>query len=375
MTDNDIAIKKAIVNIKVFGVGGGGNSVLLRMARDKFLDIDLLAVNTDAKQLESLANKGIKTLQIGKGITDGLGTGGKGELGEKAALADEDKIKEELKGTDLLFVTAGMGGGAGTGATPVVARIAREMGILTVGVVTVPFAFEGRRKQRAAEEGIIKLKANMDALIAVHNDNLMKLPENRRLTLVEAFDMADGILRQAILCIAELVLTTGVINVDFADVSAMFRQSISSDALLGIGESKIDAVAAVKEAVGSPLVERSLKGARGVILNLTGSEKLSLHAVSEAMEYIQEQTGNDVNIIMGTVVDNDFGDNVRVTLIATDFEDGDVMKAPMPKADEQAKKQTAQSLEVPDFMASQTAIPQFPGFGNIGKKEDKKDNK
>ncbi len=372
MTDNDIAIKKAIVNIKVFGVGGGGNSVLLRMARDKFLDIDLLAVNTDAKQLESLANKGIKTLQIGQGITKGLGTGGKGDLGEKAALEDEDKIRKELEGTDLLFVTAGMGGGAGTGATPVVARIAREMGILTVGVVTVPFAFEGRRKQRAAEEGIIKLKANMDALIAVHNDNLMKLPENRRLTLVEAFNMADGILRQAILCIAELVLTTGVINVDFADVSAMFRQSGSSDALLGIGESKIDAVEAVKQAVGSPLVERSLEGSRGVILNLTGSEKLSLYAVSQAMEYIQEQTGNDVNIIMGTVVDTDMGDNVRVTLIATDFEDGEVMKAPMIQPDDHAKKQTAQSLEVPDFMAVQPAIPQFPGFGSTGKNEDNK---
>lgn len=372
MADNDIAIKKAIVNIKVFGVGGGGNSVLLRMARDKFLDIELLAVNTDAKQLESLANKGIKTLQIGQGITNGLGTGGKGELGEKAALADEEQIKKALKDTDLLFVTAGMGGGAGTGATPVVARIARELGILTVGVVTVPFSFEGRRKQRAAEEGIIKLKANMDALIAVHNDNLMKLPENRRLTLVEAFDMADGILRQAILCIAELVLTTGVINVDFADVSAMFRQSGSSDALLGIGESTIDAVEAVKQAVGSPLVERSLEGSRGVILNLTGSEKLSLYSVSQAMEYIQEQTGNDVNIIMGTVVDKDMGDNVRVTLIATDFEDGEVMKAPMIQTDEHAKKQTAQSLEVPDFMAVQPAIPKFPGFGSTGKNEDNK---
>ena len=371
------AIKNAIVTIKVLGVGGGGNSVLLRMAKDKLAAVELIAINTDAKQLAQLQQAGVTPLQIGEKVTKGRGTGGNLELGETAAKADEEKIRAALKGSDLVFVTAGMGGGAGTGAAPVVAKIAKDMGILTVGVVTVPFSFEGQRKQRLANEGIVKMQAHMDALIAVHNDNLMKLPENRHMSLVQAFAAADGILRQAIRCIAEMILTTGVINVDFADVTSIFRQSESSDALLGIGESSDGAVRAVQLAVESPLVDKSLEGARGIILNISGDETLSLYEVNEATKYIYEHTNPDVNIILGTVIDEELGDRVRATIIATDFVDGMVIKAPRPQ--EPAAKVSEFSLDTPDFMNARGAeIPRFKFSGSMEmpsfhcKDEDKK---
>ncbi len=359
MAAKDSDIKKAIVTIKIIGVGGGGNSVLMRMAKNKVLDVDLIAVNTDAKQLAILEQAGVQPLQIGESLTKGRGTGGSLELGESAAKADEEQIKAAMKGADLVFVTAGMGGGAGTGAAPVVARLAKELGILTIGVVTVPFSFEGARKKRLANEGIVKLQANMDALIAVQNDNLMKLPENRHMSLVQAFEEADNILRQAIRCIAELILTTGVINVDFADVTSIFRQSESSDALLGIGESDKGAVQAVQSAVTSPLIDKSLDGARGIILNISGDEGLTLYEVNEATKYIYEHTNPEVNIILGTVIDKDLGDRVRATIIATDFVDGVVMKSPrieVPKS----KLSGGLSLDTPSFMQQDAApVPTF----------------
>lgn len=290
MAAEETLIIKPKVKIKVFGVGGGGNSVLMRMGHHKELDIDLVAINTDAKQLARVAEEGVETLQIGEDLTKGRGTGGNIALGEKAALDAKDKIREAMNGADLVFVTAGLGGGTGTGAAPVVAKIAHDLGTLSVGVVTLPFSFEGSRKKRLANEGLAKMQAQMDALILVANDNLMKLPENRHMTLVKAFSCADGILQQAINCVAELILTTGVINVDFADVTTIFRQSASSDALLGIGRSSRSAVEAVKQAVDSPLISKSLDGARGIILNLTGDKTLSLYDVDEATRYIYEHT-------------------------------------------------------------------------------------
>ena len=358
MAAKDSDIKKAIVTIKILGVGGGGNSVLLRMAKNKVLDVELIAVNTDAKQLALLKEQGITPLQIGESLTKGRGTGGNLEIGENAAKADEEKLREVMKGADLVFVTAGMGGGAGTGAAPVVARIAKELGILTIGVVTVPFSFEGARKKRLANEGIVKMQANMDALIAVHNDNLLKLPENKHMSLVQAFEEADNILRQAIRCIAELILTTGVINVDFADVTSIFRQSESSDALLGIGESDKGAVLAVQSAVQSPLIEKSLEGARGIILNISGNKDLSLYEVNEATRYIYEHTDPEVNIILGTVIDEDLGENVRATIIATDFVDGMVMKSPKAEVP-QSKLAGSFSLDTPAFMDKAAKVPSF----------------
>ena len=360
MTD-DTKIKRAVVTIKIIGVGGGGNSVIERIAEGNELDVELIAINTDAKQLAYMEEAGVKALAIGRELTKGLGTGGVADLGEAAAKGDEAKIKEVLKGADLVFVTASMGGGAGTGAAPVVAKIAKDMGILTVGVVTVPFSFEGARKKRIANEGIAKMQGNLDALIVVHNDNLMKLPENKHMTLVNAFKAADDVLRQAINCIAELILTTGEINVDFADLTSTFRQSQSGDALLGIGESQRSAIEAVQKAVESPLVEKSLTGARGLILNLSGSERMTLDDVGEATNYIRENTHPDVNIILGTVIDSSMGQTIRATIIATDFVDGVVMKAQRMEAPEsKLKTESIASLEPPSFMKQPTEkVPAF----------------
>ena len=361
MMMDDTKIKRAVVTIKIIGVGGGGNSVIERIAEGNELDVELIAINTDAKQLAYMEEAGIKALAIGRDLTKGLGTGGVADLGEAAAKGDEAKIKEVLKDADLVFVTASMGGGAGTGAAPVVAKIAKDMGILTVGVVTVPFSFEGARKKRVANEGIAKMQGNLDALIVVHNDNLMKLPENKHMTLVNAFKAADDVLRQAINCIAELILTTGEINVDFADLTSTFRQSQSGDALLGIGESQRSAIEAVQKAVESPLVEKSLTGARGLILNLSGSERMTLDDVGEATNYIRENTHPDVNIILGTVIDSSMGQTIRATIIATDFVDGVVMKAQRMEAPEsKLKTESIASLEPPSFMKQPTEkVPAF----------------
>lgn len=371
MASEDTTIKEAVVTIKVFGVGGGGNSVLKRMAENGFLNIELVAVNTDAKQLQMMGASNITTVQIGETLTKGRGTGGNPAIGMQAAKNEAEKLKAIMQGADLIFVTAGMGGGTGTGAAPIVARIAKELGILTVGVVTTPFKFEGPRKKRIANEGIVKMQSYMDALIAVQNDNLMKLPDYRNMSLVEAFHAADEVLRQAINCVAELILTTGVVNVDFADVSTIFRQSESSDALLGIGQSKVSAVVAVQQAVESPLIEKSLKGARGMILNITGDETLTLYDVSEATRYIYKQTEDDVNIIFGTVVDKDMNGVIQATIIATDFADSIALKSPtVPVPENKVTVSKDFNLDAPSFMDRQKdgksagafAIPAFPAF-------------
>ena len=373
MTTDDTLIIKPKVKIKVFGVGGGGNSVLMRMGQHNALDIELFAVNTDAKQLQLAAQVGgVNCIQIGENLTRGRGTGGNIGLGEQAAKLDAAKLQAAMNGADLVFVTAGMGGGTGTGAAPIVARLAKEMGILSVGVVTLPFAFEGNRKKKVAQDGITKMQSQMDALIAVENDNLSKLPENRRMSLVQAFECADNILKQAINCVAELILTTGVINVDFADVTTIFRQSESSDALLGIGVSERSAVDAVKIAAESPLIDKDLSGARGIILNLTGDSTLSLYDVDEATRYIVKHADPEVNIILGTVEDSSMKGSVQATIIATDFADSVVMKAPTVKVPESTiKTETLQKesfqMEVPSFMNKQKdgkpsqpfAIPAF----------------
>lgn len=377
MAEDDRSIKKAIVTIKVFGVGGGGNSVLLRMAKSDFLNIELVAVNTDAKQLGAMEAAGVKILPIGETLTRGRGTGGKVELGEEAAKADEAKIKQMMAGADLIFITAGMGGGAGTGATPVVARIAKELNILTIGVVTIPFSFEGKRKRRLAEEGITKLQSQMDALIAVQNDNLMKLPENHSMSLADAFSAADEILRQAIRSVAELILTTGVVNVDFADVTTIFRQSDSSDALLGIGRSNKSAVAAVQQAVASPLIDKSLKGARGIILNITGDDSLTLYDVNEATQYIFKNADPDVNIIFGVVSDPHMKENIQATIIATDFADSMALKAPKVEVPQSTVTMSQGfSLDTPEFMNKGSSAPgggafALPAFKLTQDAEDK----
>ncbi|MBQ7515351.1 MAG: cell division protein FtsZ [Schwartzia sp.] len=386
-------ITNAIIRIKVVGVGGGGNSVLLRLAKDQMPGVELIAVNTDAKQLSLLQAAGVQTIQIGKNLTKGRGTGGAAELGEQAAAMEESALLAAVRDADLVFVTCGMGGGVGTGAAPVIARLVHRLGILAVGIVTAPFSFEGRRKQRIASEGIARLQSSLDALIVIHNDNLMKILNNRRMPLVEAFQEADGVLRQAIRCISEVILMSGIINVDFADVTTILRQSPSSDAILGIGISeKGRAVEAVRNAIESPLIERSLEGCRGIILNISGDEQLSLYEVNDASRYIYEHTHPDVNIILGTVIEKGLGDCVRATLVATDFIDSVVTRealldsrrlgramaqaAPDTEEDESEKAEPSKpparkpvgidELTVPNFMGKKSA-GDFPVFSLDGK--------
>ena len=322
------SIGRAIVKIKVFGVGGGGGNVLKRLSESGLKDVELIAVNTDVHALSLLNTETIKEIQIGGNMTNGRGTGGKTEIAEQAAKKDAERLKNMIEGADIIFITAGMGGGTGTGAAPVIAEIAKTLNILTIGVVTTPFSFEGNRKLRIANEGIAKMQANMDALVIVQNDNLLKLPENKSLSFVDAFKAADFILLQAIRCIAELILTTGFINVDFADVTTIFQQSTSSDAILGIGKSNINAVTAVQNALESPLIDRSLQGARGIILNITGDEYLSLYEVNEAADYLFSHTEDEVNIIFGVVVNKKMNGVIQAMIIATDFADSSAIKKP-----------------------------------------------
>ena len=322
------AIGRAVVKIKIFGVGGGGCSALERLVESDFKDVDMIAVNTDSRALGLFNGTAVQCIQIGSALTKNKGAGGKIAIGEQAAKSDAERLKELMKGADMIFITATMGGGTGTGAAPVIAEIAKQLGILTVGVVTFPFGFEGTRKQRIATEGITKMQANMDALVLVKNDNLMKLPENRALTVADAFNAADTVLHQAISCITELILTTGFINVDFADVKTIFQQSTSSDAILGIGRSNLSAVKAVQQALESPLIDRSLKDSRGMILNVTADESLTLYEVSEATDYIVRQTEGDVNIIFGVVIDNKMNGVIQAMIIATDFADSLALKTP-----------------------------------------------
>lgn len=329
LEENDNAnIKNAIVTIKVFGIGGGGNNVLKRFAESSLDEVDLIAINTDSGVLGLSSDNRIKGIQVGGSLTNGRGTGGNVALGEMAAKNDSDRLKNMMQGADMIFITAGMGGGTGTGIAPVLAKMARDMGILTVGVVTLPFAFEGKRKQRVAAEGVVRMQSYMDALIVVKNDNLMKLKGNNALTLVDAFRAADSVLIQAIRCIAELILTTGMVNVDFADLTTIFKQSDSSDALLGIGRSDVSALKAVQQAIESPLIERGLDGARGIIINISGDENLSLYDVNEATAFIYEKTDEEVNLILGVVTDNSLNGTVQATIIATNFVDSLAMKSP-----------------------------------------------
>lgn len=373
-------IKNAIVNIKIIGVGGGGNNVVKRIAENTDLDLDLIAINTDYKQLKSLTNENITKIQIGTNLTKGLGCGGNTQLGYEAAKQDIDTIKKAIVGADMVFLTAGLGAGTGTGALPVIAQAARELNILSVGVVTIPFKFEGPRKHKLAEKSLQELMPHVDALISVHNDNLLKIKTNVKLTLLNAFRMADMVLRQGIRCVTELILTVGVINVDFADVKSIFQQSDHPDALLGIGESSSSAVDAVKEAINSPLVERSLAGARGIILNISGNESLSLYEVNEASKYINENTHPDVNIILGTVINNNLGDKVRATIIATDFADNvsleETAQTNTPNTPNKPTSTTPidDPLKTPDFMNKEkdSKKPNFSTFPFFNFKPDNK---
>ncbi|WP_031513439.1 cell division protein FtsZ [Desulfofalx alkaliphila] len=304
-------------NIKVIGVGGGGNNAVNRMIAAGLKGVEFISVNTDAQALQ-LAQSSSR-IQIGAKLTKGLGAGANPEIGKKAAEESREEIQEALKGADMVFVTAGMGGGTGTGAAPVVAEVAKEIGALTVGVVTKPFTFEGRKRLNQAEFGINELKSKVDTLITIPNDRLLQVID-KHTSIVEAFRIADDVLRQGVQGISDLIAVPGLINLDFADVKTIMKDTGS--ALMGIGSSSGDnrATEAARGAISSPLLETSIEGARGVLLNITGGPSLGLFEVNEAAEIIAQAADPEANIIFGAVIDEAMNEDVRVTVIATGFD-------------------------------------------------------
>ncbi len=304
--------------IKVVGVGGGGTNAVNRMVDAGLKGVEFIAVNTDAQALQ-MCDADIK-LQIGDQLTRGLGAGADPETGYGAANESRDELKEALKGADMVFVTAGEGGGTGTGAAPVIAEVAKqEIGALTVGVVTRPFDFEGSQRRRQADEGIDRLREQVDTLIVIPNEKLLAVVE-RRTSILEAFREADNVLRQGVQGITDLITIPGLINLDFADVRTIMHEAGS--ALMGIGEASGEqrAAEAAKNAISSPLLEQSVEGATGILLNITGGSDLGLFEVNEAAEIIQSAADQNSNIIFGAVVDDQLTDAVRVTVIATGFD-------------------------------------------------------
>ena len=309
----------AFALIKVIGVGGGGNNAVNRMVASGLKGVDFLAVNTDA---QALAQSSASTkIQIGEKLTKGLGAGANPEVGTKAAEENRDSIQAGLRGADMVFITAGMGGGTGTGAAPVVAEVAKECGALTVGVVTRPFTFEGRRRQSYADRGIQTLREKVDTLITIPNDRLLQVVE-KKTSIMEAFRLADDVLRQGVQGISDLIAVPGLINLDFADVRTIMLETGSALMGIGVGSGEQRAVEAARAAISSPLLETSIEGAHGVLLNITGGADLGLYEVNEAAEIIAEAADPDANFIFGAVIDEALKDEVRVTVIATGFTGG-----------------------------------------------------
>ena len=305
-----------LAKIKVVGVGGGGGNALNCIVAAGIQNVEYIAVNTDAQALKN--SKATTKIQIGQKLTHGLGAGGKPERGEGAAQESKDEILENLKGADMVFITAGMGGGTGTGAAPVVAEIARELGILTVAVVTKPFAFEGARKLKQAEKGIENLLANVDSLIVIPNQKLLTGKEN--LTMRQSFALADDILKTAVLSVTELILRNGEINVDFADVKTIMSNAGYAHMAIGHGEGKDKVADAVAQVISSPLLETSIKGAKRLLLNITMSDDIIAGDVAELTDTITKAAAEDVELIFGTSFNEELSDTIDVIVIAYDFD-------------------------------------------------------
>ena len=332
--------------LKVIGVGGGENNAVNRMIAAGLQGVDFIAINTDAQALK--LSKAEQKLQVGGKLTKGLGAGANPDIGKKAAEESDDEISQSLKGADMVFVTAGMGGGTGTGAAPVVAQTAREIGALTVGVVTRPFTFEGRKRAEQAEKGIEELKEKVDTLIVIPNDRLLQVVD-KQTSITDAFRIADDILRQGVQGISDLIAVPGLINLDFADVKTIMEKSGS--ALMGIGSAGGDkrATEAARMAISSPLLETSIEGAKGVLLNITGGTNLGLFEVNEAAEIISSAADPDANIIFGAVIDEKLEDEIRVTVIATGF-DQKAVKHDTGPSEVEFKPFTSDDLDIPAFL-------------------------
>ena len=323
--DNNVTMMDGTATIKVIGVGGAGNNAVNRMIDFGIKGVEFIAVNTDRQALQT--SRAATKIQIGEKITRGLGAGANPDIGAQSAEESRAELSEVLRGADMVFVTAGMGGGTGTGAAPIVAQVAKEMGILTIAVVTKPFTFEGKKRLSQAERGIESLKGKVDTLVVIPNDKLLQIID-RKTSIIEAFQMADDILRQGVQGISDLIAIPGLVNLDFADVKTIMLDT--GMAHMGIGQASGEnrAEDAAKQAIQSPLLETSIEGARGVIINITGGDNLGLHEVNTAAELVQRSVDPEANIIFGTVTDPTMEDEIKITVIATGFEKNEPVSNP-----------------------------------------------
>ncbi|EST13139.1 cell division protein FtsZ [Sporolactobacillus laevolacticus] len=317
MYDHDMEMEH-LAKIKVIGVGGGGNNAVNRMIESGIQGVEFICANTDAQALK-LSKADVK-LQLGEKLTRGLGAGANPEVGKKAAEESHDQVEEILKGADMVFVTAGMGGGTGTGAAPVIAEVAKEVGALTVGVVTRPFTFEGRKRAKQAQSGIGNLKEKVDTLIVIPNDRLLEIVD-KNTPMLDAFREADNVLRQGVQGISDLISVPGLINLDFADVKTIMTEGGSALMAIGVASGENRAAEAAKKAISSPLLEKSIDGAKGVLMNITGGTNLSLYEVNEAADIVATAADEEVNMIFGSVIREELEDEIVVTVIATGFEE------------------------------------------------------
>ncbi|MDJ1135328.1 cell division protein FtsZ [Streptomyces iconiensis] len=350
--------------IKVVGIGGGGVNAINRMIEVGLKGVEFIAINTDAQAL-LMSDADVK-LDVGRELTRGLGAGANPDVGRKAAEDHREEIEEVLKGADMVFVTAGEGGGTGTGGAPVVANIARSLGALTIGVVTRPFTFEGRRRANQAEDGIAGLRDEVDTLIVIPNDRLLSISD-RQVSVLDAFKSADQVLLSGVQGITDLITTPGLINLDFADVKSVMSEAGS--ALMGIGSARGDdrAVAAAEMAISSPLLEASIDGARGVLLSISGGSDLGLFEINEAAQLVSEAAHPEANIIFGAVIDDALGDEVRVTVIAAGFDGGQPPSKKGEKALGSSSSTSSSSYkEESTSTPSADTEPERPSFGGLG---------
>jgi cell division protein FtsZ len=347
-------------NIKVIGVGGGGGSAINRMIENDVQGVEFVAMNTDAQVLK--LSKADVRLQLGKMLTRGLGAGASPDIGRQAALESEDEIRDLLADTDMVFITAGMGGGTGTGAAPVIARIAREMGCLTIGIVTKPFGFEGRKRMSVAIQGLEELKPYVDTLIAIPNDKLLYIVD-KNTPYLDAFREADNVLRQGVQGITEIIAVPGVVNVDFADVKTVMKDKGTALMGIGIAEGENRAVEAARAAIRSPLLETSINGATDAIVNITSGFDASLYEINEIIEEIQKSSTTDINVIYGSAINSDLHDEIIVTVIATGFSEDPLFK-----------EYTMQRTELPPEPEMPPVEPTGKA-GRLAKKEAKKKSK
>ena len=345
----------SVVNIKVIGVGGGGNNVVNRMVRTGTKGVEFIAVNTDKQALT--VSSATHKIQIGEKLTAGQGAGSDPEVGRKSAEENRSQISKALEDADMVFITAGMGGGTGTGAAPIVADIAKELGVLTIGVVTKPFKFEGMRRMKQAEGGITELRNKVDSLVIIPNERL-KLATDQKITMVNAFEIADDVLQQAVQSISDLIKNTGFINLDFADVSSVMKDAGRAHMGVGRAAGKNKAEEAAKMAIASPLLETSINGAKGVLINVTGSMDIGLEEVETAANLVQEAAHPEANIIFGATFDEGLEDEIRVTVIATGFDENQSIPFPHQQQEEQPAapvKETVPAAAQPAAAAEQPA--------------------